>query len=222
MWGVQQYNHCLIEKSTGTMYKALVCTRYRPGTVFFLSNHCWGSTRLLGWERCFILEQLVASYVGWKRIVRSHFSKYQANNQQKVDYCLKHQGVPGLLGLVDLVPKRKGHSLTLCSYPGFDLWMLNKVEESTVWISYFSPYMSGNRGIGLAQVFLKTDICQRILAKNGFGVQISRHEPALARKRLERENVFVLVHSFLISTNENYTLAGVRHFMLVDLRSPAK
>ena len=82
--------------------------------------------------------------------------------------------------------------------------------------------MSGNRGIGLTHVFLKTDICQRILAKNGFGVQISRHEPALARKRLERENVFVLVHSFLISTNENYTLAGVRHFMLVDLRSPAK
>ena len=82
--------------------------------------------------------------------------------------------------------------------------------------------MSGNRGIGLAQVFLKTDICQRILAKDGFGVQISRHEPALARKRLERENVFVLVHSFFISTNGNYTLAGVRHFMLVDLRSPAK
>ena len=80
--------------------------------------------------------------------------------------------------------------------------------------------MSGNRGIGLAKIFLKTDICQRVLAKDGLGVQIRRHEPALARERLERENVFVLVHSFLISTN--YTLAGVRHFMLVDLRSPAK
>ena len=59
--------------------------------------------------------------------------------------------------------------------------------------------MSGNRGIGLAQVFLKTDICQRVLAEDGLGVQIRRHEPALARKRLEHENVFVLVHSFLIS-----------------------
>ena len=47
-----------------------------------------------------------------------------------------------------------------------------------------SPYMSGNRGIGLAQVFLKTDICQRVLAEDGLGVEVGRHEAALALERL--------------------------------------
>ena len=134
MWGVQQFNHCLIDQAlaTGTIYKALLCTRYRPDAGFsvqsLLGKYSLARMREMfyPWATCGFLCRLK------KDCVRSHFSRYQALNQQKVDYCLKHQGVPGLLGLVDLVPKRKGHSLTLCSYPGFDLWILNNFQVSTV------------------------------------------------------------------------------------------